>query len=344
MKKKSVILFFSLLILLAMAVFFYTIYKKIKAENVTETTYIYIPTNADFTTVTQLLEPYLKNKESFTWIANKKNYPNKIRPGKFKITGGMSNEELVNHLRGGSPETVNVTFNNQDTPEKLAGRIAEQIEADSTAVLNIINDSSFWKENGFTPLTGFSMYIPNSYEFYWNTSAEQFRTRMLKEYRTFWNADRIGKAKKLNLSPQEVSTLASIVQKETSTVQERPVVAGLYLNRLRDNWPLQADPTIIYALRQKFGQDTTIKRVLIKDLNIDSPYNTYKRTGLPPGPIGMPDISSIDAVLNPAKHDYFYMCASVDRMGEHEFTGNLRQHNINAAKYQAWISKQGIQR
>lgn len=344
MKKKSVILFFSLLILLAIAVFFFGIYNKIKAANVTETTYIYIPTNADFNIVAQLLDPYLKNKESFAWIANKKNYPNKVRPGKFKITSGMSNEELVNHLRGGSPEMVRLTFNNQDTPEKLAGRIAEQIEADSITLLYVINDSSFWKENGFTPLTGFSMYIPNSYEFYWNTSAEQFRMRMLKEYRIFWNPDRLDKAKKLNLSPQEVNILASIVQKETSTVQERRIVAGLYLNRLRDNWPLQADPTVIYALRQKFGQDATIKRVLLKDLNIDSPYNTYKRTGLPPGPIAMPDISSIDAVLNPAKHNYFYMCASIDRIGEHEFTGSISQHNINAAKYQAWVSKQGILR
>ena len=344
MKRKFVILLISLLILLGMAVFLYGIYAKIKAKNVTETTYIYIPTNADFEQVAQLVGPYLKNKESFTWIANKKNYPNKVRPGKFKITEGMSNEELVNHLRGGSPEAVRVTFNNQDTPEKLAGRVSRQIEADSISLLKVINDTPFLEENGFSPQTGFSMYIPNSYEFYWNTSAEQFRSRMLKEYKEFWNPDRLNKAKKLDLSPQEVSTLASIVQKETTTIQERPVVAGLYLNRLKGNWPLQADPTVIFALRQKFGQDTTIKRVLFKDLDTDSPYNTYKRTGLPPGPIAMPDISSIDAVLNPAKHNYYYMCASVDRIGQHEFTGNLSQHNINAAKYQAWVNKQGIQR
>lgn len=344
MKKKSVLLLFSFLVLLGMAAFLYSIYAKIKAKNVTETTYIYIPTNAGFEQVAQLVGPYLKNKETFAWIANKKNYPNKVRPGKFKITEGMSNEELVNHLRGGSPETIRVTFNNQDTPEKLAGRIARQIEADSISLLKVINDTSFLEENAFNPVTGFSMYIPNSYEFYWNTSAGQFRARMLKEYKEFWNPDRLNKAKKLNLSPLEVSTLASIVQKETSTIQERPVVAGLYLNRLKDKWPLQADPTIIFALRQKFGQDTTIKRVLLKDLNTDSPYNTYKRTGLPPGPIAMPDISSIDAVLNPAKHNYYYMCASVDRIGQHEFTGSLRQHNINAAKYQAWVNKQGIQR
>lgn len=344
MKKKSLLLLFSLIILLGLAVFLYGIYAKIKAKNVTETTYIYIPTNAGFKDVAQLVGPYLKNEESFTWIANKKNYPNKIRPGKFKITEGMSNEELVNHLRGGSPETVRVTFNNQDTPERLAGRIAMQIEADSISLLKVINDTSFLEVNGFSQVTGFSMYIPNSYEFYWNTSADQFRARMLKEYEVFWNPDRRNQAKKLNLSPQEVSTLASIVQKETSTIPERPVVAGLYLNRLKDNWPLQADPTVIFALHQKFGQDTTIKRVLLKDLNTDSPYNTYKKTGLPPGPIAMPDISSIDAVLNPATHNYYYMCASVDRIGQHEFTGSLSQHNINAAKYQAWVNKQGIQR
>ena len=166
----------------------------------------------------------------------------------------------------------------------------------------------------------------------------------LVEYKRFWNEDRLRKAEALNLTPIQVSTLASIVQKETAIVSERRRVAGLYLNRLRDFWPLQADPTIIYALKQKNGQDKEYKRVLNQDLTIDSPYNTYTNFGLPPGPIGMPDISSIDAVLNHEKHDYYYMCASVENIGHHKFAKTLSEHNANAREYQQWVSQQGIKR
>jgi UPF0755 protein len=168
---------------------------------------------------------------------------------------------------------------------------------------------------------------------------------MLKEYHNFWNKNRTQKATALNLSKGQIITLASIVQKETAVVSERPIVAGLYLNRLKNNWPLQADPTIIFALKkQSNNSDLIIKRVLTKDLSINSPYNTYINTGLPPGPIAMPDISSIDAVLNATKHDYFYMCASITNIGQHEFSKTLSQHNRNASKYQSWLSKQGVNR
>ena len=167
---------------------------------------------------------------------------------------------------------------------------------------------------------------------------------MLKEYKKFWNASRLEKAKKLNLSKDDVITLASIVQKETALVEERAIVAQLYLNRLHHNWPLQADPTIVFALKKASKNDVVIKRVLTKDLSIDSPYNTYINLGLPPGPIAMPDISSIDAVLNPSKHKYYYMCASSTRLGRHEFSETLSQHNRNAKKYQTWLNKQGINR
>ncbi len=291
-----------------------------------------------------MTSPYLKDQKSFVWVAEKKNYPNKIRAGKFKITKGMSNDDLVDHLRGGKAETVNLTFNNQDAFDKLAGRVANQIEADSVSVLTAMTDESFFKKHDFNPKTALVMYIPNSYDFYWNTSAEEFRDKMQKEYHRFWNKKRLEKAKKQNLTPVEVSILASIVQKETATVSERPTVAGLYLNRLRDFWPLQADPTIIFAMKQKYGEETDIKRVLNKDLTIDSPYNTYSNFGLPPGPIGMPDISSIDAVLNPAQHKYYYMCASVENIGKHVFAKSLQEHNINANKYQKWVNQQGIKR
>ena len=342
MKRKFILI---LIVIIDIGTFWgYSIYSKIYNSNVKETALIYIPTNSDFGDVQRLIDPYLINPKSFSWVAEKKNYPNKIRAGKFKITEGMSNESLVNHLRGGKAETVKLTFNNQDSYAKLAGRIAIQIEADSIAVLNAMRETDFLEQNEFTEDTGLAMYIPNSYDFYWNTSATEFRERMLKEYQNYWNKDRVERAKKMNLTPIQVATLAAIVQKETSEVEERPKVAGLYLNRLDDNWPLQADPTIIYALKQKYGQDSTFKRVLNKDLRIDSPYNTYQNIGLPPGPIAMPDISSLEAVLYPQNHTYYYMCASVTNMGEHEFARTLREHNSNARKYQKWIDKQGIKR
>ncbi len=340
MKKK--ILIFIATILLILCVFSYITYSKIYSKNVTQTTYVFIPSNSNFNQLLELLDPYLKNKNSFIWVAKKKNYQSIIRAGKFEIKEGMNNNELINHLRGGKQETINLVFNNQDTLEKLAGRVADQIEADSISILKVIRDENYLQKNNFSLNTALGMYIPNSYDFYWNTSAEDFRDRMYVEFNKFWNKDRLKKAKTQNLTPMQVTTLASIVQKETAKVSERPKVAGLYLNRLKDFWPLQADPTIIYAIKQLQGQDVEIKRVLNKDLSIDSPYNTYSNFGLPPGPIGMPDISSINAVLNPTKHNYYYMCASIDKMGEHEFAKTLSQHNINARKYQNWIDKQGI--
>lgn len=341
--KKLFLLIFSLLIIIG-GVLAFNFYSKIYKPNTTNEGFLYIPTNSNFKEVQDLVRPFLKRVKPFVWVAKKKNYPNTIKPGKYHITTGLNNNELINLLRSGKQTTVKLSFNNQDTFEKLAGRISEQIEADSVSIYNALTNSSFISEAGFDKKTAIGMYIPNTYEFYWNTSAESFRNKMLNEYNTFWNTSRLEKAKNLNLSEDEVIILASIVQKETSTVSERPMVAGLYLNRLKDKWPLQADPTIIFALKNKFGNDTVIKRVLTKDLEIDSPYNTYKNNGLPPGPIAMADISSIDAVLNPANHDYYYMCASITSIGTHEFAKSLTQHNKNAAKYQFWLNKQGVKR
>lgn len=342
MKKKIYIVI--AVLLLTVAIVGYSLYSKIYKPNVTASVSIYIPTGTDFSGLVSLIEPHVKNRSSFVWVAEKKNLNNKVRAGKFKLTEGMSNEELVNHLRGGKQETVTLTFNNQDNFKKLAGRISVQIEADSISLLKAMQDSSFLNENGFSPETALAMYIPNSYDFYWATNAEQFRDKMLQEYKRFWTEDRIRLAKEQKLTPIQASTLASIVQKETAVIAERKTVAGLYLNRLHDFWPLQADPTIIYALKQKYGEDKEYKRVLNKDLKIDSPYNTYSNFGLPPGPIGMPDISSIQAVINPEDHQYYYMCASVEKIGYHKFAKTLSQHNINAAAYQKWVSQQGINR
>ncbi len=332
------------IIVLIVAIIGYSFYSKIYKPNVPETVSILIPTGTDFESFVKIIEPHVDNLNNFIWVAKKKNYPNKIRPGKFKITTGMNNDLLIDHLRGGKQETITLTFNNQDSFEKLAGRVSVQIEADSVSLLKAFNNIDFVEQSGFDHQTSLAMYIPNSYDFYWNTSAEQFQEKMLLEYKKFWNESRRTKAKNQKISPLQAATLASIVQKETAVVSERTTVAGLYLNRLHDFWPLQADPTIIFALKAKYGQDKEYKRVLTKDLKIDSPYNTYANFGLPPGPIGMPDISSIDAVLNPEDHQYYYMCANVENIGYHKFANTLKEHNINAAAYQKWASQQGIKR
>ncbi|WP_271406111.1 endolytic transglycosylase MltG [Tenacibaculum soleae] len=318
-------------------------YQKIFGKAVTKSGAVYIKSDDTFDDLKKQLANHLNTPDDFIWVAKKKKFT-KPKGGKYILKKGMSLNDMVNLLRSGNQTPIKLSFNNQDSLEKLAGRIAQQIETDSISLIKVMKDEVFLTKNSFNQKNALGMYIPNSYEFYWNTSAETFRTKMLREYNRFWNSSRLEKAKKLNLSKKEVSTLASIVQKETAKKSERPIVAGLYLNRLRDNWPLQADPTVIYCIKQIKGQDFIVKRVLNKDLKIKSPYNTYQNTGLPPSLIAMPDVSSIDAVLNYKKHNYYYMCASIDKIGFHDFASSLAQHNRNAAKYQRWISKRGINR
>ncbi|WGF92602.1 endolytic transglycosylase MltG [Aequorivita marisscotiae] len=306
--------------------------------------HVYIPTNATIIDVVEEIEPLLKDAESFRTIADQKQYTSNIKPGHFIIRKGMTNNDIVNTLRSRNIP-INVKFNNQERLEDLAGHIANQIEADSLSLLQAMTDPEFLKEVGMTKETGLSMYIPNTYEFYWNSSAKTFRDRMKTEYERFWNEARIKKAKNLNLTKEQVMALASIVQKETAKVDERPRVAGVYLNRLRVGMLLQADPTVIYAIKRESGDyNQIIKRVLYKDLELDSPYNTYKYAGIPPGPITMPDISSIDAVLNPEKHDYYYFVADVTNFGYHKFAKSLAQHNVNKAEYVRWVNNQGLMR
>ncbi|MGB1043024.1 MAG: endolytic transglycosylase MltG [Tenacibaculum sp.] len=321
----------------------FNFYQKIFGKAITKDGEIYIGSNYHLMDVKKLLHQYTNSPKDFFLVAEKKKFT-KPKGGKYLLKKGMSMNDVVNLLRSGNQTPIKLSFNNQDTLEKLAGRIASQIEADSTSILNAMTNETFLNKNGFDKKSALGMYIPNSYEFYWNTSAEKFRNKMLREYNRFWTASRLEKAKDLKLSKKEVITLASIVQKETAQKSERPTVAGLYLNRLKNNWPLQADPTVIYCIKQQKGQDFIVKRVLTKDLAIASPYNTYKNTGLPPSLIAMPDVSAIDAVLNYQKHGYFYMCASIDKIGFHDFASSLAQHNRNAAKYQQWINKRGIKR
>ncbi|OUR95127.1 aminodeoxychorismate lyase [Flavobacteriales bacterium 34_180_T64] len=309
-----------------------------------ERAYIYIPTNATYQDIREQLLPLLEDIDKFDALAERKQYTSNIKAGKYAIKKDMSNNDIINSIRINNM-SIMVSFNNQETLEDLAGRIAVQIEADSTSLINTFNSKAFFFKSTFDKKVALSMYIPNSYEFKWNTSSEQFRDRMLTEYDRFWNDNRNAKAKAINLSHNEVMTLASIVQKETAKVDERPRVAGVYVNRLKVRMPLQADPTVIYAIKEKSGDfKQIIKRVLYKDLELDSPYNTYKYAGLPPGPIAMPDISSIDAVLNYEKHDYFYFVANVKNFGYHKFAKSLAQHNRNRQEYIRWINQQGVNR
>ncbi len=325
----------------------YQIYTAIFGPNTqfnNEEAYVYIPTDATFNDVKTLVEPLLKNLSTFESVAKRKGYITNVKPGKYALKKGMNNNEIINTLRSANIP-VRVSFNNQESLSALAGRIAEQIEADSLALVEAFNDPGFLNETHFDEDSKLGMYLPNTYEFFWNTSAEAFRDRMLKEYQRFWNEDRLAKAKKLGLTPNEVTSLAAIVQKETVKPDERPRVAGVYLNRIRKGMLLQADPTVIFAIKKETGNyDTIIKRVLYRDLEMDSPYNTYKYVGVPPGPITMPDIASIDAVLNAEKHDYLYFVVDVSNFGYHMFAKTLAQHNRNKVQYTRWLNEQKVYR
>ncbi|MEZ4874548.1 MAG: endolytic transglycosylase MltG [Flavobacteriaceae bacterium] len=344
---KKVLLATLLLGLVAMGGFAYFVYHSVFTGNTAfnnAEAHLYIPTGAPFSEVMEQISPLLKDEASFEAVAQRKGYVNAVKSGHYIIKKGMNNNDIVNTLRSKNIPIL-VKFNNQERLENLAGHLSRQMEPDSLSFLNAFKDSTFLSKGGLTLNTALGMYIPNTYEVYWNTSAENFRNRMLKEYQAFWNNERTEKAKALGLSKDQVMSLAAIVQKETAKVDERPKVAGVYLNRIKAGMLLQADPTVIYAKKKNDKDfDQVIKRVLYADLEIDSPYNTYKYAGVPPGPITMPDISSINAVLNPEKHDYYYFVADVKNFGYHKFAKTLAQHNANKAEYVRWISQNGVQR
>lgn len=346
-KKKKILLSIVVGILIVGGIISYKIYSSINFPNTSfEEDYIelYVPTGSTADDLESLISPYLKNPKTFMLIAKQKEYLDRIRPGKYTIDKDMSNNEMVNKLRLRS-EPINVVFNNLGRLEKLAGSIAQLIEADSISLIKSFSDKNFLSENGFDEETALSMYIPNTYEFFWNTTAEDFRDRMLKEYKAYWNTSRLAKAQQIELTPTQVYSLASIVHKESVKVDERPTIAGVYLNRLKKRMKLQADPTVIHALRRASNDyDLVIRRVLYRDLKIDDPYNTYKYKGIPPGPIAMPDRSAIEAVLNPERHDYIFFVADVKNLGYHKFASTLRQHNKNKKEYVTWINERKIKR
>jgi UPF0755 protein len=344
---KKILLGVAIIGLLIVGYFAYSIYKVMLAPNTSfnnAEAYIYISNKDDYNQVREQLKPLLKDIGSFDALAKQKKYVTNVKAGKYQITKNMSNNDIINSIRSRNIP-IRLSFNNQNSIEALAGRVASQIDADSTALVAAMTDSTFYKQNGFTKATSLGMYLPNSYEFFWNTTAEGFRDRMLKEYNRFWNSERLAKAKTMGLNRDQVMTLASIVQEESKQKTEQPRIAGVYMNRLKNNWPLQADPTLKFAAYQlpKY-KNTIIKRVLNVHKDIDSPYNTYKHVGLPPGLIAMPDISAIEAVLNYEKHRYFYFAADAKKPGFHKFSKTLAQHNQNAREYQRYLSQQGIRR
>ena len=325
----------------------YELYSRVYQPNIIftkETTekYIYIPTSSNFSQVATILSEngLLINKNSFEWLAKQKDYDINIKAGRYKIDRALNNNELINLLRSGKQSPINVTFHNLRTKEELAGKIANQIEADSVSILEYIRDVTFQQKLGLTDDNVACIFLPNTYEFYWNTSAEEFVNRMLKEYSVFWNSSRKEKADKIKLNYYEIAILASIVEKEQNIkLDERSKIAGLYLNRIQKGMQLESDPTLIFALG-----DFSIKRVLNKDKKVDSPYNTYMNAGLPPGPICIPSINAIDAVLNASSHNFIFMCAKEDFSGYHNFAKTYAKHLINARKYQKALNKHKILR
>jgi UPF0755 protein len=300
---------------------------------------LYIPTGSNYDDVMNLLEAnkVIKDRKTFEWAAQKKNYQANIHPGCYKVRNNMSNNELINMLRSGLQEPVNLVINIARTPEDLAERISTQIETSKEDLLKLFNDNRFLDSYGFNKQTVIGMFIPNTYEFWWNTDAESFFKRMYKEYDRFWNHERLGRAREINLKPNEIITLASIIVSETNKVDEYRTIAGLYINRLTEGMPLQADPTVKFAIGNFEKQ-----RILNRDILIDSPYNTYKYAGLPPGPITIPSVKAIDAVLKYEKHNYLYFCAREDFSGYHNFARTLEQHNKNARSYQRELNRRKI--
>jgi len=343
-KRKLTIIGLVLLVLVAIAgIVAFRYYRIIYKPNVPEklsNPYLLIPNGASFEQVVDslMINELLIDTTGFRAIAERMNYVRpKMRAGRYKIKESWSNYELIRHLRGGEQATVKVVLTNERLPENVAAKAARFIAIDSSAIWEVMQDEDYLKSIGYTKETLISLFIPNTYDFYWNSSPRVFIERMIKEHDKFWKTKgRLKTAKKMGMTPAEVYTLASIVERETLRADEKPKMAKVYLNRLKDGMLLQADPTAVFG-RRDFGA----KRVTWYHTKFDSPYNTYIHKGLPPGPISMASISSIDAVLNAEEHNYYYFCAKGDGSGYHNFAESLAQHNQNAKIYVQNLKKRG---
>ncbi len=304
-------------------------------------TEFFIRSQWSFTELLQNLhkEGVITDSASFRWVATYKKFDINVQPGRYIILDGMNNNQLVNVLRSQNTP-IDVLVKSARTTSELAKSVSSVLEFSEEDLMDLISNDGFCERYGFSSITISTIFIPNTYEFYWNTTAEEFMERMAREYKRYWNEDRINKAKKIGLSQSQVTILASIVQSEQAAhSDERPIVAGLYLNRIKKGMRLESDPTLIFALG-----DFSIKRVLNAHKKVDSPYNTYMHSGLPPGPILLPQQSSIDAVLNAADHNYIFMCAKEDFSGYHYFSSNYRQHLNYARRYQRALNQRKVYR
>ncbi len=338
--KLSMLLVFLGLVIMVIVV--YKLYERVYVPNVTlnaEAELFYVPTGSDFEYVIDRLEKQgiIENRKSFRWVAIKKGYDKSVKAGRYKIRNDQSNNDLVNMLRSGKQDPVMVVFNNVRTLNHVAGKVSKYLEKDSADFATYFSNPELPAGYGFKASDFTSMFVPETYEFFWNTSPEVFTERMQKEYDKFWKGERDRKAQSMEMSRSEVVTLASIVDEETLYNDENARVAGLYVNRLERGIALQADPTLKFALG-----DFSRQRILNVDKEIDSPYNTYKFKGLPPGPIAIPSVSAIDGVLNYESHNYLYMCAKADFSGHHAFARNYSQHKKNAREYQRALNKRRI--
>ena len=340
---KRILIILSILVACVATYYGYQFYSKMFSINTPVTLkneVVLIPTGSTLDDVVDSLKAngQILNENHFRWTAKKMQYDDEgIKRGRYIIKAPSNSKDLVSMLRGGRQTPLKLTIHNVRTIDQLCGRVASRLEFDSIELIQYI-EQSFDTLAGTSPPTRLTRFLPNTYEFYWTVSPEEFCKRMLKEYDRFWTEEKLAKAENLGLTPEEVYTLASIIEKETNHNPEKPRMAGVYLNRIREGIPLQADPTIVFALG-----DFNIKRVLYGHLDIESPYNTYRNLGLPPGPIYMPGISSINAVLNKEDHDFLYFCARPSEDGPgHAYASTLRAHNQNAQRYQRWLDTQGI--
>ncbi len=333
----------SFLIIAIIATFGYKVFFKSNTSFNEDFVYVYVNSGSSQDEMISSISSYIIDVESFTKAAKTKKYLENIKAGRFIINKGDGNNKIINSLRSKNIP-LNITFNNIQTIQEFSGYISKKIEADSISLIESLTDENFLKSLNLSEESVLSLFLPNTYEFFWNTSADNFREKMVREFNNFWNENRIEKANKIGLNPVEVSVLASIVQKETPKVDERPTIAGVYLNRLSKRMKLQADPTIVYVIKRKEGFDKKIRRVLYKDLRIKSAYNTYLNKGLPPGPIVTPDFSAIEAVLNPSSHNFIFFVADVSNPGYHLFSRTLVEHNRKKRQYTKWLKENRIKR
>lgn len=337
--KKIIIGVLLAIVLVALAVAYYGYTVISTGFNIEKPVSIYIDQSLDYDQLLRELEDSarLENVSNFDKLASIMSYKDNLKTGRYVIKPDMTIHDVIKILRSGNQTAVKLRFNNLRTKQDFAERIGEQLMFDQSELLNYISDSAKCKELGFSLENIAAMFIPNTYEVYWDTSVETFIQRMRKEYDAFWNSERKAKAAEIRLTPIEVSILASIVEEECTYSDEYPMVAGLYLNRLKIGQALQADPTVKFAVG-----DFSLRRILNKHLEVESAYNTYLNTGLPPGPIRIPSIKGLDSVLNYAKHDYLYMCAKDDFSGYHDFAKSFAEHQRNAIKYRQALNKRGI--